>query len=65
MTALPMPLRRAAAGVRWWVRSMSGEAAWDDYLASCARHGQTPVDRRTFERARDHQREHAARGRCC
>lgn len=59
------PLRRAAAGVVWWARSMSGESRWDDYLAECARAGRTPVDRRTFERARDAHREHATQGRCC
>lgn len=65
LTAPLLPLRRAAAGVRWWARSMSGEARWDDYLAECARTGATPVDRRTFERARDHHREHSTQGRCC
>lgn len=58
-------VRRAAAAVRWWARELTGEARWDDYLAACARTGEAPVDRRTFERGRDAHREHAARGRCC
>lgn len=65
LTAPLLPLRRAAAGVRWWAREMSGEGAWDRYLADCARAGVAPADRRTFERARDHHREHSTQGRCC
>lgn len=65
MTALVERVRRAAAAVRWYARELSGEARWDDYLATCARTGAVPVDRRAFERARDAHREHATQGRCC
>lgn len=59
------PVRRVLAGVRWYVRQLSGEAKWDDYLARCAREGRTPMTRRRFERHRDDHREQGTQGRCC
>lgn len=58
-------MNRVLAGLRWYLREFTGESRWDDYLARCARDGREPMSRRDFERERDHQREHAARGRCC
>lgn len=58
-------LRRAATGVRWYVRELTGEARWDDYLARCAREGESPLDRRTWERHRADAREHTRQARCC
>ncbi len=59
------PVRRALAGVRWYVKQLSGESKWDEYLARCAREGTEPMSRRDFERHRDHQRENTTQGRCC
>ena len=56
---------RSYAGVRWYLRELSGEARWDAYLEGCARDGVTPVSRREFERHRDHHRERSTQGRCC
>ncbi|MQW77690.1 putative selenoprotein [Nocardioides sp. dk4132] len=64
-TARPGPLRRAAAGLRWYLREVSGESRWDDYLARCAADGRTPMSRREFERHRADLREHQQTGRCC
>lgn len=58
-------LREAARGVRWYVRQVTGEAKWDEYVAACADAGTEPMSRREFERHRDHEREASARGRCC
>ncbi len=58
-------LRRAWDGVRWYLREVTGEAKWDEYLAACAAAGTAPMSRREFERHRDHVREVTARGRCC
>jgi len=58
-------MNRVLDGLRWYLREFTGESRWDDYLARCARDGSEPMSRRDFERERDHQREHAARGRCC
>ena len=58
-------LRRAVAGVRWYLREFSGESRWHAYVAGCAADGTAPMSRREFERHRDHLREHSAQGRCC
>jgi uncharacterized short protein YbdD (DUF466 family) len=56
---------RAARGLRWYVRQLTGEAKWDEYVAECAAFGEPPMSRREFERRRDHEREHAPGARCC
>ena len=58
-------VRRSYAGVRWYLRELSGEGHWDAYLERCARDGSEPVSRREFERHRDHHRERSTQGRCC
>jgi uncharacterized short protein YbdD (DUF466 family) len=58
-------LARAWRGVRWYLRTFSGESRWDDYLAACERDGVTPATRREFERHRADQVEHAPMARCC
>ena len=58
-------LREAARGLRWYVRQVTGEGKWDEYVAACEAAGTEPMSRRAFERHRDHEREGAARGRCC
>ena len=58
-------LREAARGLRWYVRQVTGEAKWDEYVDSCRRAGTEPISRREFERHRDHHREVSARSRCC
>lgn len=58
-------VRRAWDGLRWYLREVSGEGRWDAYLARCRHDGSAPMSRRAFERLRDHERECAARGKCC
>lgn len=58
-------VRRAAGWLRWYVRELTGEARWDEYVADCAERGVVPMSRREFERHRDHWRETAAGSRCC
>jgi uncharacterized short protein YbdD (DUF466 family) len=53
------------AGVRWYLRELSGESKWDAYLERCEREGTTPMSRRAFERHRDEHRERSTQGRCC
>lgn len=64
-------LREAAArllsGVRWYLREISGSAAYDRF---CRRHlhqhPDTPVpSRRAYERLRARQREERPQSRCC
>ena len=58
-------LTRAVSGLRWYLRAVSGESRWDDYLERCRRESIEPMTRRAFERHRDEHREQAAAGRCC
>jgi hypothetical protein len=64
-SALPASVRRALAGVRWYLRELSGEAKWDHYLERCERAGVAPMSRRDFERHRDEHRERSTQARCC
>ncbi len=56
---------RAWRGVVWYLRTVSGESRWDDYLARCAAHGHQPVTRREFERERAAAAERRPLNRCC
>lgn len=56
---------RLGRTLRWYVRQLTGEAKWDEYVAECAAFGERPMSRREFERRRDHERDHAPGARCC
>jgi uncharacterized short protein YbdD (DUF466 family) len=56
---------RAGRGLRWYLRQVTGEAKWDEYVQQCARTGVPPVPRREFERYRADHREHDPQSRCC
>jgi uncharacterized short protein YbdD (DUF466 family) len=62
-------LRRAVRGVRWYVRELTDESAYDRYVAHARRHDpQADVPtRRAFERMRtDRQEKDPRQGfRCC
>ncbi|MGW0910282.1 YbdD/YjiX family protein [Streptomyces sp. NPDC002784] len=62
-------LRRVLRAVRWYVRELTGESAYDRYVAHVRRdHPLAPVPtRRSFERMRtDRQESDPRQGfRCC
>ena len=58
-------LARTWRGLRWYLRAVSGETRWDEYLARCAEHGHAPASRREFERARADARAANPASRCC
>ncbi len=58
-------LTRAWRGVVWYLRAVSGESRWDDYLADCVARGHQPLTRRRFERARSDAAETRPVNRCC
>ena len=58
-------IARAARGLWWYLREVSGEARWDEYLARCAAENRTPMSRREFERHRADHRERNPQSRCC
>ncbi len=62
-----MNVRQLIAGIRWYLREVSGEARYDRYLAHARqRHGDAAVlSRREFERRRTDALEAAQVSRCC
>lgn len=61
-----MNARQAVAGIRWYLREVSGEADYDKYLAHAHRHdGEAVLSRRDFERRKLAEREAHPRARCC
>jgi uncharacterized short protein YbdD (DUF466 family) len=62
-----MTLREILAGVRWYLREVSGETAYERYVEHVRRaHPDALVlSRRDFERWRQDEREANPRARCC
>jgi uncharacterized short protein YbdD (DUF466 family) len=62
-----MTLRDVARGVRWYLREVTGESAYDRYVAHmrAEHHAQPVMSRRDFERGRQDAREQHQRARCC
>ena len=62
-----MTVRQMMAGVRWYLREMSGESAYDHYVQHMRRdHPDQPVmSRRDYERRRQDERNENPRARCC
>jgi uncharacterized short protein YbdD (DUF466 family) len=66
-------VRRWARAVRWYVRSMMGDDAYDRYRAHClsahpdgANHGgSAPMTEREFWRDRTDRQDAQPQGRCC
>ena len=62
-----MTVKQAFAGVRWYLREVSGESGYDRYVAHMRRDhpGQPVMSRRDYERHRQDAREERPRARCC
>jgi uncharacterized short protein YbdD (DUF466 family) len=62
-----MTLREMARGVRWYLREVTGESAYERYVAHMrAEHAEQPVmSRRDFERQRQKLSDSRQRARCC
>lgn len=62
-----MTLREAFAGVRWYLREVSGESGYDRYVAHMRRDhpDQVVMCRRDYERRRMDMRDENPRARCC
>lgn len=58
-------LTRAGRGVRWYLKEVTGEARWDEYVDHCRRHEHEPMSRREFERQRSDLKEASPQSRCC
>lgn len=59
--------REILHGLRWYVREISGESAYDRYLEAAHRDhpGAAVLDRNAFERARQDHRDLHPPQRCC
>jgi uncharacterized short protein YbdD (DUF466 family) len=60
-------VRDMLRGVKWYVREVSGETAYERYVEHVRReHPEAAVmSRRDFERLRQDERERNPRARCC
>ncbi|MDQ1618218.1 MAG: hypothetical protein QOE19_787 [Actinomycetota bacterium] len=58
-------VRRAGRGMHWYLKQLTGEAKWDDYLDRCRSERLPPVSRREFERHRAEHNENTPGSRCC
>jgi uncharacterized short protein YbdD (DUF466 family) len=54
-----------ARGLRWYVKQLTGEAKWDEYLDRCRRENSKPMTRSEFERHRSDHQERSTQSRCC
>ena len=62
-----MTVKQAFAGVRWYLREVSGESAYDRYVEHMRRDHpeQLVMSRREYERERMRMRDENPRARCC
>ncbi len=62
-----MKLAEMVGGVRWYLREVAGETAYDRYVEHVrSEHPDAMVmSRRDFERMRSDERERNPRARCC
>jgi uncharacterized short protein YbdD (DUF466 family) len=62
-----MSARRVLTGVRWYLREVAGESAYDRYVSHMrVDHPTQPVmTRREFERRRQDDRDARPQARCC
>ena len=56
---------KAGRGIRWYLKQVTGEAKWDEYLERCQDQDVEPTSRRDFERHRAEHKESHPPARCC
>jgi len=56
---------KAVRGIRWYLKQVSGEAKWDEYLERARSEDVKPMSRRDFERHRSEHKENNPQARCC
>jgi len=56
---------KAVRGIRWYLKQVSGEAKWDEYLERARSEDMEPMSRRDFERHRSEHKENNPQTRCC
>jgi uncharacterized short protein YbdD (DUF466 family) len=58
-------VRRVGRGISWYLRQVTGEAKWDEYLERARQEDFQPMSRRDFEWHRSEHGERNPRARCC
>jgi uncharacterized short protein YbdD (DUF466 family) len=56
---------KAGRRLRWYLKQVTGEAKWDEYLDRCRRQGVEAMSRRQFEQHRSEHKENNPQARCC
>jgi len=56
---------KAVRGIRWYLKQVSGEAKWDEYLERARSQDMEPMSRRDFERHRSKHKANNPQARCC
>ena len=56
---------KAVRGIRWYLKQVSGEAKWDEYLERARSEDMEPMSRWDFERHRSEHKENNPQARCC
>jgi len=59
------PALKVGRGIRWYLKQVSGEAKWDEYLERARSEDVEPMSRRDFERPRTEHKENNPQARCC
>jgi uncharacterized short protein YbdD (DUF466 family) len=59
------PALNAGRWIRWYLKQISGEAKWDEYLEQASNEDVVPMSRRDFERHRSEHKESNPQVRCC
>jgi uncharacterized short protein YbdD (DUF466 family) len=62
-----MTVKEVLSGVRWYLREVTGETAYDHYVEHIRREHPDAIvmSRRDFERMRQDDRDNNPRARCC
>ncbi len=58
-------VRHVGRGILWYLKQVTGEAKWDEYVDRCRGENLEPISRRDFERHRAQDDENNPRSRCC
>lgn len=58
-------MNRFVAGLRAYLRDVSGETRFEAYVDRCRDEGTQPLSRRDYERRRSDHRDTHPDGRCC
>ena len=56
---------KVGRGIYWYLKQVTGEAKWDEYLERARSEDMEPMSRRDFERHRSEYKANNPQARCC